>query len=194
MKLARRRRPARTQSRTARLPELDRTCDLPPGSAPGGLDCGDAEMTQTTSVPDPSRPDVRHTRRRSIWPRPGEVLKDPKMSRGEKRALLASWASDAHAVPGLPSMRQLNDEFLVEIDEILEALKELDASDNPEPSKNPTPWRIPPQRWWRERGRATRHPRRGDDGDDEPPCPVLPAPRPKTLGGGAFACPEPALA
>lgn len=158
------------------------------------MDCGDTEMTQTTSFPESGRPDARHIRPRSIWRRPDEVLEDAKMSRDEKRALLASWASDAHAVPGLPSMRRLEDGYLIEIDEILECLKRLDASDNPEPLKHPMLWPVPPQHWSREQRRVTRHRRRGDDGDDEPPCPVLPATPPKTLGGGAFACPEPALA
>ena len=58
-----------------------------------------------------------------------EVLDHPSMGVAEKRALLASWASDANVVPGAPSLRQLNDGSLVAIDEILRALKSLDMGD-----------------------------------------------------------------
>jgi len=48
------------------------------------------------------------------WLRPGvgfhhprDVLKDPDLSRDEKRAVLASWASDASAVQDRPELRWL---------------------------------------------------------------------------------------
>jgi hypothetical protein len=60
---------------------------------------------------------------------PDGVLNHPRMSAAEKRAVLASWASDAHAVPDVPSLRQLDDGCVVEVDEIFRALKTLDARD-----------------------------------------------------------------
>lgn len=121
------------------------------------------------------------------------------MSIDEKRALLASWASDVHAVPGLPSMRQLEDGSLVDVDEILHALKALDTSDDldafaPQPTgllRKPSSRRSRPafRNWTR-----ILHRRRRDDDDDPPPCPAYAAIPPKSGGGGAFACPDPALA
>ncbi|MGN6767582.1 MAG: hypothetical protein ACTHJY_20750 [Rhizobiaceae bacterium] len=118
------------------------------------------------------------------------------MSREEKRALLASWASDVHAVPGLPSMRQLEDGSLIEVEEILQALKALDAASDPGPLTPPL-WRTPPQRRGRPSlrnwARIMRH-RRRDDDDDPPPSPVLEAVVSKAGRGGAFAYPVPARA
>jgi hypothetical protein len=155
-------------------------------------------MTHLTSD-DKSRQSVANSSRRPIFQRPDEVLADPWMSSDEKRALLASWASDAHAVPGLPSMRQLEDGSLVDVDEILRALKALDASDGPDAfapqptglSRKPLSRRSRPafRNWTR-----LLHRRRRDDDDDPPPCPAYAAIPPKSGGGGAFACPDPALA
>jgi hypothetical protein len=104
-------------------------------------------MTHLTSH-DESRHDAANFPRHPIFQRPDEVLADPRMSTDEKRALLASWASDARGVPGLPSMRQLEDGSLVDVDEILHALKALDASDDADASiTHPTGlWRKPPSR------------------------------------------------
>jgi hypothetical protein len=132
----------------------------------------------------------------SILQRPDEVLGNPEMTREEKRALLASWASDARAVPGLPSMRRLEDGSLIDVDEILQALKALDAASDPVPLTTPL-WRTPPQRRSRPSlrncARIIRD-RRRDDDDDPPPSPVMAAVPPKPGSGGAFAHPEPALA
>jgi hypothetical protein len=118
------------------------------------------------------------------------------MTREEKRALLASWASDARAVPGLPSMRRLEDGSLIDVEEILQALEALDAASDPEPLTTPL-WRTPPQRRTRPSlrnwARIIRD-RRRDDDDDPPPSPVMAAVPPKPGSGGAFAYPEPALA
>jgi hypothetical protein len=57
-----------------------------------------------------------------------EVLDHPALSRTEKRALLAAWASDACAVEGRPAWRQLPESgALVPIDSILDALRALDG-------------------------------------------------------------------
>jgi hypothetical protein len=153
-------------------------------------------MTDLTDFQNVS-PRDGHIPSRPIFQRPDEVFADPEMSRAEKRALLASWASDARAVPGLPSMRQLEDGSLIDLDEILQALKALDAASNPGPLTTTTRGRRSAQRrsrpWLRNWGHIMRH-RRRDDDDDPPPSAVLAAVPPKAGGGGAFAYPETALA
>jgi hypothetical protein len=57
---------------------------------------------------------------------PDKVLRHPRLTRGEKRALLSSWASDAHAVENQPTLRRLDDGTVLPVDEILRALKSLD--------------------------------------------------------------------
>ena len=64
---------------------------------------------------------------------PMDVVNEPTLTIGEKRALLASWASDRCAVEAAPSLRRIPGSWqIVHIDEILEALRELDeqAGDN----------------------------------------------------------------
>lgn len=59
---------------------------------------------------------------------PQEVLADRALTDSEKRALLASWASDACAVENLPNWRKLPEtEALVPLDDILDALQALDG-------------------------------------------------------------------
>ena len=63
----------------------------------------------------------------SVFDSPQDVLADPTLSRAEKRAILASWASDAAAVNSCPSLREVpGTRRIVSIDEILEALSSLD--------------------------------------------------------------------
>jgi hypothetical protein len=65
----------------------------------------------------------------SVFDHPRDVLADTTLSRAEKRAILASWASDAAAVTSCPSLRAVpGARQAVSIDEILEALSSLDHS------------------------------------------------------------------
>jgi hypothetical protein len=65
----------------------------------------------------------------SVFDHPRDVLADATLSRSEKRAILASWASDAAAVSSCPSLRAIpGTRKTVSIDEILEALSSLDHS------------------------------------------------------------------
>jgi len=58
---------------------------------------------------------------------PRKVVADPDLTLNEKRAILASWASDACAVEAAPALRCIpGGARAVEVDEILEALRELD--------------------------------------------------------------------
>lgn len=59
--------------------------------------------------------------------RPADILRDPGLTAAEKRGILASWASDARAVLDAPSLRRLDDGTLLDIDTILDALKQLDG-------------------------------------------------------------------
>ena len=43
----------------------------------------------------------------SVFDSPQDVLADPTLSRAEKRAILASWASDASSVQDEPTLRWL---------------------------------------------------------------------------------------
>jgi hypothetical protein len=59
--------------------------------------------------------------------RPADVVNDPDLSLNEKRAILASWASDACAVEAVPSLRQPpGGKRLVSFDEVMDALRALD--------------------------------------------------------------------
>ena len=63
----------------------------------------------------------------SVYDHPRDVVADPTRSIGEKRAILASWASDAAAVTSNPALRELpGSHRMITIDEVLEALSSLD--------------------------------------------------------------------
>lgn len=55
---------------------------------------------------------------------PSEVVNDPDLTLNEKRAILASWASDACAVEAAPELRRSPGG---PFDEIMDALRTLDA-------------------------------------------------------------------
>jgi hypothetical protein len=57
---------------------------------------------------------------------PQEVVCEPDLSINEKRAILASWASDACAVEAMPGFRRSSAGTTVTFDDIMDALKELD--------------------------------------------------------------------
>ena len=56
-----------------------------------------------------------------------EVANDPDLTTQEKRAILASWASDACAVEAAPVLRQPVGTGPIKFDDILDALKKLDG-------------------------------------------------------------------
>lgn len=57
---------------------------------------------------------------------PDEVVNDPDLTLNEKRAILASWASDVCAVEAAPVLRCAPGRRPVSVDDILEALQSLD--------------------------------------------------------------------
>ena len=57
---------------------------------------------------------------------PMDVVRDADLTLNEKRAILASWASDACAVEAAPELRSIASGNLVRWDGIMDALKALD--------------------------------------------------------------------
>ncbi|MBZ9775502.1 hypothetical protein [Mesorhizobium sp. CO1-1-8] len=60
---------------------------------------------------------------------PHDVLADVALDGQEKRAILSSWASDACAVESVPALRMHGGGEQVSFDAILDALQQLDQSD-----------------------------------------------------------------
>ena len=117
----------------------------------------------------------------SMYGHPSDIVSHPSLTKAEKRAILASWVSDTHAVKDAPALRQLDNGAVVSIDEILQALKALDdggAGDKERP-KTGVAWNFPFAR--RQDSLLARWHRKSmvrpsqDDDDDPPPCPVAAA-------------------
>ena len=74
----------------------------------------------------------------TVFDHPQDVLADPALSVSEKRAILASCASDASAIASCPALRAPEGlKAPVTIDEILEALCELDGGPRNPPGGKP---------------------------------------------------------
>src|SRR6476620_6110014 len=74
----------------------------------------------------------------TVFNHPRDVVGNQNLSLGEKRAILASWASDAAAVASCPALRAPEGlKQPVTIDEILEALHSLDGGGPRNPPRNP---------------------------------------------------------
>ncbi|MCJ2051639.1 hypothetical protein [Methylobacterium sp. J-070] len=76
-----------------------------------------------------------------VFRHPREVLAAPGLSRAERRAILASWASDARAVESCPTLRCLPGcrAEPAPIDDILAALQALDAGSSDGGSRSGPP-------------------------------------------------------
>jgi len=131
---------------------------------------------QITGAPDHALWTVTH---------PDEIVDHPSMSDAEKRAALASWASDMHAVEGVPALRRLESGAIVQVDEILSALRRLDATTAGEALAGRKPHTAQPRRGTllasRRRGYFVRSRRRDDDDDPPPSAAALVVPRPPML-------------
>jgi len=114
---------------------------------------------------------------------PQEVLSNTGISIDEKRTILASWASDARAVPNAPALRVLDDGSIVQLDAILSALKSLSEKRTAHDAGRAATFRRPPSSRLRRWAHGFRTPKRGDD--DPPPCAPFAAIRPSRGGGGA---------
>jgi hypothetical protein len=74
----------------------------------------------------------------TVFGHPRDVVSHPDLTLAEKRAILASWASDASAIASCPALRApkgLKDP--ISIDSILEALCELDGRPRDPPGGKP---------------------------------------------------------
>jgi hypothetical protein len=61
---------------------------------------------------------------------PAAVVNDPDLTVNEKRAILASWASDACAIEAAPDLRAGPQGSAVRFDDIMDALRTLDKQAN----------------------------------------------------------------
>ncbi len=74
----------------------------------------------------------------SVYDHPRDVVQDMTICISEKRAILASWASDAASVASSPALRELPGSYrAVTIDEVLEALSALDSGPKDPPGGKP---------------------------------------------------------
>lgn len=64
---------------------------------------------------------------------PMDVVRDENLTLNEKRAILASWASDACAVEATPGRRSPPSGPVVRFDDIMEALQKLDGPNTESP-------------------------------------------------------------
>jgi hypothetical protein len=61
-----------------------------------------------------------------VYEHPKDVVSDPDLSLNQKRAILASWASDACAIEAAPTLRKTPSGRVVSFDEIMDAMRALD--------------------------------------------------------------------
>jgi hypothetical protein len=90
--------------------------------------------------------DLLHPAR--AFARPSDVVDDPDLTLNEKRAILASWASDACAAEANPLLRETADGGAASWDEVMDALKELDLR----AAQSPLVRFDPELFWWPRRG------------------------------------------
>lgn len=122
-----------------------------------------------------ARPDGGGTDRLdSIFCHPDEVLADRRMTKDQKRALLAAWASDAHAVECAPMLRQLESGAVVRLADVMAALKRLDELEAG--ARLATGEQEPPRRGLLRAMPRRLRPQTSVDDDDDPP-PSAPASR-----------------
>jgi hypothetical protein len=87
-----------------------------------------------SKAPSSARPDAAHgicdfdelLHPAQAFEHPSHVLSDPDLTLNEKRAILASWASDACAIEAAPALRHTPAGKPVRFDDIMDALRALD--------------------------------------------------------------------
>lgn len=94
---------------------------------------------------------------------PSDVVGDPDLTLNEKRAILASWASDACAAEANPVLRETADGRTASWDEIMDALKELDLR-----AARSAAIRFDPELFWLPRRGMRRGPGGGQDHGSTP--------------------------
>ncbi len=108
---------------------------------------------------------------------PDDLLRAPGLTTAEKREILASWASDARAIPNAPSLRRLDNGETLPVGAVFQALRALDRAERGEGAPgailHPSFSRRKPasmDEWLRKTARQ-----RDFDDDDPPPCPAAAA-------------------
>jgi hypothetical protein len=83
------------------------------------------------------------TRPDQAFAHPQDVITAPDLSLEEKRAILASWASDAWAVESAPGLRHCPGlvDRIVPLDAVLDALRSLDPEETDQFRERPEPTR-----------------------------------------------------
>jgi hypothetical protein len=89
---------------------------------------------------------------------PFDVVEDTDLTLNEKRAILASWASDACAATANPALRLTADGSAATWDDIMDALKELDLR-----ATRSVLTRADPELFWQARRGLRFSPRGGSD-------------------------------
>ena len=130
-------------------------------------DIGSASNDSFITVPDSHLAAIGH---------PEDILHHPGLAPEQKRSILASWASDVHAIEGAPALRQLESGAIVPVDDILGALRSLDDAEQKSALAHGSHRVVGFQRLQSKllsRMRRAAHVRRRDDDDDPPPCPAV---------------------
>ena len=78
---------------------------------------------------------------------PMDVVRDADLTLNEKRAILASWASDACAVDSAPALRKTPNGKVVSFDEVIDALRALDAEAAKQKMRTQNPLKRRLSRW-----------------------------------------------
>lgn len=83
------------------------------------------------------------------YAQPMDVVNDASLSLNEKRAVLASWASDACAVEAAPELRCVHSGRLVRWDDVMDALRLLDkqAANHPTTDARGDDHAVPRSPW-----------------------------------------------
>ncbi len=84
-----------------------------------------------------------------VFEHPADVIDDPDLTLNEKRAILASWASDACAIEAAPTLRRIpGRKEPVRFDDVMDALRALDGEARAQANR------------WSSHPRAQRRPKR----------------------------------
>jgi len=110
-----------------------------------------------------------------------DVLSDETLTKAEKRAILASWVSDQHAVENAPSLRRLDTGAIICVDDVLHALQSLDGSFDSDADRILPPAPFSRRRRARVSAWLRRAMRNRSDDDDPPPCPAAVAAAPRRV-------------
>jgi hypothetical protein len=74
-----------------------------------------------------------------VFEHPRDVVSDPDLTLNEKRAILASWASDACAIEAAPTLRKTPTGRLVSFSEIMDAMRALDQAASSQQTRRTSP-------------------------------------------------------